>query len=72
MTATLAAEQRMRRDHLRYVDYDASAHVLTAAATVLHGPTGWTPRTEGQRHAGFLLVYAVTVAAADGAGPPGR
>lgn len=53
MTATLSAEQRLRRSGAGPVDYDASPHVVTAAATVLH----WQPRTERQRRALFLLVH---------------
>jgi len=53
MTATLSAEQRLRRRRAGPVDYDASPHVITAAATVLR----WQPRTDRQRHALFLLVH---------------
>ncbi|MET3808374.1 hypothetical protein ABIB25_005403 [Nakamurella sp. UYEF19] len=53
MTATLWAERRLRRNLTRPVDYDASSHVVTAAATVLH----WSPATDRQRRGLFLLVH---------------
>jgi hypothetical protein len=53
MTATLSAEQRLRRNAAGPVDYDASPHVVTAAATVLR----WQPRTDRQRRALFLVVH---------------
>jgi hypothetical protein len=53
MTATLALEQRVRRGAPGPVDYDASPHVVTAAAAVLHRQ----PRTAAGRRALFLLVH---------------
>lgn len=53
MTATMALEKRMRRTHEGPVDYDASSHVVTATATVLHVQ----PRTRTQRLALFLLTH---------------
>ncbi len=53
MTLTLWAEKRARKGLTRPVDYDASSHVVTAASTVLH----WTPATQRQRRALFLLVH---------------
>ena len=53
MTLTLWAERRARRHLTGPVDYDASSHVITAASTVLR----WTPKSESQRHALFLLVH---------------
>jgi hypothetical protein len=53
MTATLWAEKRLRRNLTRPVDYDASSHVVTAAATVLH----WVPSSNRQRRALFALVH---------------
>ena len=53
MTATLSAERRLRRSGAGPVDYDASPHVVTAAATVLR----WQPHTDRQRRALFLVVH---------------
>lgn len=53
MTFTLWAERRARRGLRGPVDYDASDHVVTAASTVL----SWTPKTDAQRRALFLLVH---------------
>ena len=53
MTLTLWAERRARRHLSGPVDYDASSHVITAASTVLR----WTPKTQYQRRALFLLVH---------------
>lgn len=53
MTLTLCAERRARRHATGPVDYDASPHVVTAASTVLR----WTPETDAQRRALFLVVH---------------
>jgi hypothetical protein len=53
MTAALRTEQRVRAHGRSIIDYDASGHVTTAAARVLH----LEPRTPGQRRALFLLVH---------------
>ena len=53
MTATLWLEKRVRKGLTRPVDYDASGHVVTAASTILH----WSPATDSQRRALFLLVH---------------
>ncbi|MGN6609899.1 MAG: hypothetical protein ACTHMS_23170 [Jatrophihabitans sp.] len=57
MTATLWAEQAARRrlspGFTGVVDYDASPHVVQAAAAVLHR----MPRTPAGRQALFLLVH---------------
>lgn len=53
MTGTLKAEQVARRRSPGPVDYDASPHVVTAAASVLH----YRPRTRAGRTALFLLVH---------------
>lgn len=53
MTATLWLERRLRTKSHGPVDYDASQHVVTAAAKVMH----IQPRTDAQRQAIFLLVH---------------
>ena len=53
MSITLWAEGRARPHVSGPVDYDASSHVVTAASTVLR----WTPATDAQRRALFLLVH---------------
>lgn len=53
MTGTLKLEQGLRGNSRGPVDYDASDHVVTAAATVLRH----TPRTHAGRTALFLLVH---------------
>lgn len=63
MTVSLKLEQLARRGSRGPVDYDASEHVVTAAATVLRH----TPRAGAGRTALFLLVhwgYGSAVAAA--------
>ena len=53
MTETTALERRMRSRSAGPVDYDASGHVVTAAATVLRV----RPRSHEQRQALFLLTH---------------
>ena len=53
MTATLKLEQLLVGDQRGPVDYDASDHVVTAAATVLHR----RPKTVAGNKALFLLVH---------------
>ena len=53
MTATTALEERLRRDPGEFVDYDASSHVVTAAATVLGVDEGGPLR----RDALFLATH---------------
>jgi hypothetical protein len=53
MTVSVALEKRMRREHVGPVDYDASSHVVTATAAVLHVE----PRTRAQEQALFLLTH---------------
>jgi hypothetical protein len=52
MTATLWLEGRLRSS-TSLIDYDASPHVVTAAATALR----WTPHTERQARLLFLAVH---------------
>lgn len=53
MTATMRLEHHLRAPGSGPVDYDATGHVVTAAANVLH----YRPRTAAGRHALFLLVH---------------
>ena len=53
MTVTTALEERLRRDPGEFVDYDASSHVVTAAATVLGVDEGGPLR----RDALFLVTH---------------
>ena len=53
MTCTLKLESAARHNSSGPVDYDASGHVVTAAARVLHH----RPRTGPGRTALFLLVH---------------
>jgi hypothetical protein len=53
MSATLKAEQIARRHSPGPVDYDASPHVVTAAAAVLHH----NPCTAAGRTGTFVLVH---------------
>lgn len=53
MTATMWLEQRLRSSAVGPIDYDASGHVVTAAANAL----GWRPGTRAQRRALFLIVH---------------
>jgi hypothetical protein len=53
MTATLAAEKRLRRNAPGIVDYDASPHVVTAASAAMR----WQPQGHRQRTALFLAVH---------------
>lgn len=53
MTATLWAERQLRSSHRGPVDYDASPHVITAVAHVLHVQ----PRSQTQRQWLFALAH---------------
>lgn len=53
MTATRWLERRLRSDEAGPVDYDASGHVVTAAANALR----WHPGNRAQRRALFLIVH---------------
>lgn len=53
MTVTLWAERRLRTSSSGPVDYDASPHVVTAAAAVIR----WQPRTRWQRRLLFLAAH---------------
>jgi hypothetical protein len=68
MTIGLKLEQVVRRRSRGPVDYDASDHVVTAAAAVLRR----RPRTESGRNALFLLVHWGYGSAVGAAYPPLR
>lgn len=53
MTATMGVERVLRAGTDLPVDYDATGHVVTAAATVLR----YRPQTRRGSHALFLLVH---------------